>query len=103
MRVKPLHDWAVIRPSEAKEKSTGGIIIPDAAREKPQEGEVIAIGEGRFTDSSEKGKKKEKNFVKTTLKAGDKVVYEKYGGRNIDIGDEELVLVREEDILGLLK
>jgi chaperonin GroES len=103
MKLKPLHDWALIRPSTAMERSAGGIIIPDTAKEKPQEGVILSIGDGRYTNpdgGKGKSKDKEKTFVKTTLKPGDKVVYEKYSGRKVDIEGEELVLVREEDILG---
>jgi len=106
MALKPLHDWALIRPSSADERTKGGIIIPDTAKEKPQEGVVLAIGEGRYTEPDEprshKGKTsaKEKVFVKTTLKPGDRVIYEKYSGRKIELDGEELVLVREEDVLG---
>jgi chaperonin GroES len=105
MSLKPLHDWALIRPSTATERSAGGIIIPDTAKEKPQEGTIIAIGDGHYKDKDNgkgKEKDKEKVFVKTTLKSGDRVVYEKYSGRKVDINGEELVLVREDDILGQL-
>jgi len=105
MGFKPLHNWALIRPTTATERSAGGIIIPDTAREKPQEGTIIAIGDGHYkTKDNGKGKEKEKekHFVKTTLKSGDRVVFEKYSGRKVEINGEELVLVREEDILGQL-
>jgi chaperonin GroES len=106
MGIKPLHDWALIRPAAAEERTKGGIIIPDTAKEKPQEGVILAIGEGRYTEPEEpgthRGKKssKEKIFVKTTLKPGDRVIYEKYAARKIEMDGEELVLVREEDVLG---
>jgi len=105
MGLKPLHDWALIRPAAAEDRTAGGIIIPDTAKGKPQEGVILAIGEGRYTEPDEhahKGKKssQEKTFVKTTLKPGDRVIYEKYAGRNIDMDGEELILVREEDVLG---
>jgi chaperonin GroES len=102
MRVKPLHDWALVRPKEAEERTAGGIFLPEVAKERPQEGEVIAIGEGKFVEE-EKGKekgKKEKKFVKTTLKPGDQILYEKYGARKIEVDGEELFMVREEDVLG---
>lgn len=103
MKVKPLQDWVVIRPQEADEKSAGGIIIPDVAKEKPQRGEVIAVGEGKNVEEKDaKGKVKEKKFVKTTLKPGDQILYEKYAARKIEIDREECVMVREEDVLGLL-
>ncbi len=103
MKVKPLQDWVVIRPQEADEKSVGGIIIPDVAKEKPERGEVLAVGEGKNVEEKDaKGKVKEKKFVKTTLKEGDQILYEKYAARKIELDNEELVLVREEDVLGLI-
>ncbi len=103
MKIKPLHDWALIRPKEAEEKTAGGILIPDTAKEKPSEGEVLAIGTGKLVEEKDKkGKVKEKKFVKTVLKAGDYVLYEKYSATKVDLNDQEMVLVREEDILGVL-
>ena len=104
MKLRPLQDWTLIRPSIAAEKSTGGIYIPDAAQEKPQQGEVLAIGEGRFKEERDKkGKVKEKTFIKTMLKPGDRVFYEKYSGTKIEMDHEELVMVREEDVLGYIQ
>lgn len=103
MHLRPLQDWALIRPSDATGRSPGGIIIPDSVKEKPQEGTIIAIGDGRYKEpdaGKSKDKNKEKTFVKTTLKPGDLIVYEKYSTRKVEIEGEELVLVREEDILG---
>jgi chaperonin GroES len=106
MGLKPLHDWALVRPTTAGERTPGGIIIPDTAKEKPQEGVVLSIGEGRYEEPDgdggrkSKGASKEKVFVKTTLKPGDKIIYEKYAGRKVELNGEELVLVREEDVLG---
>jgi len=102
MKVRPLHDWVVIRPGKSQDRTAGGIVIPDVAKERPQEGEVVAVGEGRFEKKDEKGKVKEqeKKFIKTTLKPGDRVVYEKYSTRKIEVNGEELVMVREEDVLG---
>jgi chaperonin GroES len=102
MKVRPLHDWVVIRPGKSHDLTAGGIVIPDVAKEKPQEGEVLAVGEGRFEKKDEKVKVKEqeRKFIKTTLKPGDRVVYEKYSARNIQVNSEELVMVREEDVLG---
>jgi len=103
MKVKPLHDWAVIRPKEAAERTAGGIVIPDTAKEKPAEGEVLAIGTGKFVEEKDKkGKIIEKKFVQTTLKPGDHVLYEKYAATKVDINNEDMVMVREENILGLL-
>ncbi len=105
MQLKPLHDWAVIRPSEAEEITAGGLFIPDTAKDKPQEGIIEAIGPGAYVE--EKGKKKkdgkkERKFVPTIVKPGDRVVYERYAGHTYKIGTDERVLVRERDILGIL-
>ena len=103
MKIKPLHDWAVVRPKDAEEKTSGGIFVPDTAKEKPSEGEVLAIGTGKFVEEKDKkGKVKEKKFVNTVLKPGDHVLYEKYSATKVSINNEELVMVREEDVLGLL-
>jgi chaperonin GroES len=105
MKFKPLHDWAVIRPSEAEEMTAGGLYIPDTAKEKMHEGVVEAIGPGAY-EEEKYGKKKEKNkerrFVPTTVKPGDRALYEQYAGRSYKIDGEELILVRERDILGIL-
>jgi len=106
MGLRPLHDWALVRPATANERTAGGLIIPDTAKEKPQEGVILAIGEGRFKEPDDHGARrgkessKEKTFVKTTLKPGDRIIYEKYAGRKVELNGEELVLVREEDVLG---
>ncbi|HXN07208.1 MAG TPA: co-chaperone GroES [Nitrospiria bacterium] len=106
MKFRPLQDWVLIRQDEAGEKTTGGIYIPDTARQKTQGGVVISVGEGRFEEEDEKkGKKKssepkEKKFVKTSLKPGDKILYEKYSSTEVKINNEDLVLVREKDVLG---
>ena len=111
MKIRPLHDWAVVRQSAGEEKTAGGLYIPDTAKEKPEEGEVVAIGDGRWKEKDEdtyksRSKKKstdEKIFVKTTLKPGDRILYEKYAGSKVTVNDEELVMVREENILGILQ
>jgi chaperonin GroES len=101
MKLQPLHDWVLIRTGEPSGKSHGGIIIPDSAQEKPVEGEVLAVGGGRFVeDKDSKEKVKKKTFVKTTLKPGEHILYEKHAAREVEGDDEELVLVREEDVLG---
>ena len=103
MKIKPLQDWVLVRTKEASDKSVGGIVIPDVAKEKPEEGEVIAVGEGRFVEEKDsKEKVKKKNFVKTTVKPGEHILYAKYAAREVEGDDEELVLVREEDVLGYL-
>jgi chaperonin GroES len=107
MEFQPLQDWALIEPSEAKGKTTGGLFIPDTAKEKPVEGKVLAVGTGRWETPEKKPgntpKKKEKKlFTHTVLKPGDQVLYEKYGTTEIDLDGKELVLVRESDVLGLM-
>ncbi len=105
MQLKPLHDWAVIRPSEAEEVTAGGLFIPDTAKNKPQEGVVEAIGPGAYIEEKgkkKKGEKKERRFVPTIVKPGDRVVYERYAGQTYKIGGDERILVRERDILGVL-
>jgi chaperonin GroES len=103
MNLKPLQDWAVIRRSEAEEKTAGGIIIPDTAKEKPLEGVIVAIGPGRYKPEKGKEKEKKKKFVPTVLKPGQKVIYQKYAEREVELGNEVITLVREEDILGTVE
>ena len=103
MKIRPLHDWVVIRPGKAQDRTAGGIVIPDVAKEKPQEWEVLAVGEGRFEkeqDETGKSKGKEKKFIKTILKPRDRVMYEKYSARKVEVNGEDLVMVREEEVLG---
>ncbi len=105
MNVTPLHDWAVIRPSTADEVTAGGIIIPETAKEKPQEGVVVAIGPGAYEEEKfrkKKAEKKERRFIPTTVKPGDRVLYERFAGQTYTINGEELILVRERNILGIL-
>jgi chaperonin GroES len=107
MGIQPLQDWALIEPSEAKEKTTGGLFIPDTAKEIPVEGKVLAVGKGRWETLDKKKdnkpkKKEEKVFRPTVLKPGDQVLYEKYGTTEVDLDGKELVLVRESDVLGLV-
>jgi chaperonin GroES len=105
MKLKPLHDWAVIVPSEAEARTAGGLYIPDSAKEKPEEGVVEAIGPGAYEEEKrgkKKDEKKERKFVPTKVKPGDRVLYERYAGQTYKVGNEERVLVRERDILGLI-
>lgn len=105
MKLKPLNDWAVIRPTDAAEKTAGGLYIPDSAKEKPQEGVVEAIGPGAYEEEKfdkKKKDKKDRRFIPTSVKPGDLVMYERYAGQTYAIGGEDLVLVRERDILGIL-
>ena len=91
VKLEPLADRLVVKPIEREEMTKSGIVLPDTARERPQEGDVIAVGPGRL---SEDGKR-----IAMDVKVGDRVVYAKYGGTEIKIEDEELVILRESDIL----
>ena len=105
MKLKPMHDWAVVRMSDAAEKTAGGLYIPDSAKEKPQEGVVEAIGPGAYEEEkhgTKKIEKKDRRFIPTTVKPGDLVLYERYAGQTYTISGEDRVLVRERDILGIL-
>lgn len=104
MKFTPLHDWVLIRTGEPSEKSAGGIIIPDTAQEKAEEGEVLAVGAGRFVEDKDSNEKvKKKTFVKTTLKPSEHIMYNKHAVREVEGDDEGLVLVREEDVLGYFR
>ena len=94
MKIKPLGDRVLVKPAEAGEETKGGIIIPDTAKEKPQEGTVIEVGTGRL---DEDGK-----VIPFNVKKGDRVLLPKYGGTEVKIDDEEYQIVREEDILGVI-
>ena len=95
VKLDPLGDRVVVKPSTKEEVTKGGIVIPDTAKEKPQEGEVLAVGPGKMT---EEGKR-----IPLDVKVGDIVVYAKYGGTEIKEGDEELIILRESDILAKKK
>jgi len=96
MDIKPLGDRVVIEPLEAETKSKGGIVLPDTAKEKPQEGKVIAVGKGKVLDSG--------NVQALEVKVGDKVLYGKYSGTEITTKEgTELLIMREEDILAIIK
>jgi chaperonin GroES len=94
VNVRPLGDRVLVKPLEAAETKKGGIIIPDTAKEKPQEGEVVALGTGK---RDEAGK-----LIAFTVKKGDKVLMPKYGGTEIKIEDQGYLIMREEDILGII-
>jgi chaperonin GroES len=94
MKFRPLHDRVLIRRVEKEEKSAGGIIIPDTAKEKPQEGQVVAVGNGkRLEDGS---------LQKLDVKSGDRILFGKYSGSDIKIDGEEHLILREDEILGVL-
>ena len=91
LSVKPLHDRVIVKAAAAEEKTAGGIIIPDTAKEKPQRGEIIATGKGRVTEDGK--------VLPLEVKVGDKVLYSKYAGTDIKLGNDEYVLLSEKDIL----
>jgi len=94
MKIKPLSDRVVIKPSEPEEKTSGGIILPDTAKERPQEGKVIAVGPGKITENGTK--------IPMEIKVGDTVLYGKYSGTEILIDGEEHLIMRESDILAII-
>ncbi len=93
-RVRPLHDRVIVKRIQEEEKTKGGIIIPDTAKEKPQEGQVVAVGPGR----RDNGK-----VVAPDIKAGDRVLFAKYSGTEIKLDGEEHIIMREEDVLGVIE
>jgi chaperonin GroES len=95
MKIRPLQDRVIIKRVEEEEKTKGGIIIPDTAKEKPIEGEVIAVGDGKVNERGE--------LVKPTVKVGDRILFGKYGGTEIKIDDEEHLIMREDEILGIIE
>ena len=95
LKVKPLGDRVIIKPMPQEEKTKGGVILPDTAKEKPQQGEVVAVGKGRITDDGKK--------IEMEVKAGDKVLYGKYSGTEIKIEGDEYLIVKESEILGILQ
>ena len=94
MKIKPLHDRILVKRLEEKEVKKGGIIIPDTAKEKPQEGEVIAVGPGKV---GENGKRQPMD-----VKVGDKILFGKYSGSEVKLKDEEFLIFKEDDVLGIL-
>ena len=95
MKVRPLHDRIMVERLEEKEVKKGGIIIPDTAKEKPQEGKVIAVGNGKVGDDGKK--------IPLDVKAGDKILFGKYSGSEVKIDDKEYLIMREEDVLAILE
>jgi chaperonin GroES len=94
MKIKPLADRVVVKPQEAEETTASGIILPDTAKEKPQAGEIVAIGPGKISDAG--------NVIAMTVKVGDNVLYGKYSGTEITIEGDEVLIMRESDILAVL-
>jgi chaperonin GroES len=96
MKIKPLHDRVLVkRIEETEEQVRGGIVIPDTAKEKPQEGEVVAVGDGKVLDNG--------TTVKPSVKTGDRVLFGKYSGSEVKLDDEEYLIMREDEILGIIK
>jgi chaperonin GroES len=95
MKIRPLGDRVLVQPMKESEVKKGGIIIPDSAKEKPQEGKVIAIGTGKLDDNGK--------LIPFNVKAGDRVLMPKYGGTEVKIDDQEYQIVREEDLLGIIE
>ena len=93
-KFRPLHDRVVVRRIEAGDKTKGGIIIPDTAKEKPQEGEVVAVGPG--------GRDEQGKLVKLDVKAGDRVLFGKWSGTEVKLDGEELLIMKESDIMGIM-
>jgi chaperonin GroES len=94
MQFRPLHDRVLVRRIDAEEKSAGGIIIPDTAKEKPSQGEVIAVGPGRRDDSGK--------LVPIDLRVGDRVLFGKWSGTEVKIDGEELLIMKESDVMGII-
>ncbi len=94
MAITPLHDRVLVPRVESDEKTAGGLIIPDSAKEKPAEGEIISVGEGARKDSGE--------LIAPSVKAGDKVLFGKWSGTEITLDGEELLIMKESDILGII-
>jgi chaperonin GroES len=95
MKLRPLHDRVVIRRTEEERKSPGGIVIPDTATEKPQRGEVLAVGKGKLLENGE--------VRPIELKKGDKVLFTKYAGNEIKVDGEELLILREDDVMAVIE
>jgi chaperonin GroES len=95
MKIRPLHDRILVERLEEKEVKKGGIIIPDTAKEKPQEAKVIAVGNGKVGDDGKK--------IPLDVKAGDKILFGKYSGSEVKIDDKEYLILREEDVLAILE
>lgn len=95
MKFKPLRDRVLVKYSEESEKTAGGLYIPDSAKEKPQKGEIVSVGTGKVTDDGK--------LQPMTVKAGDIVLFDKYSGSKVTMDNEEYLIIREEDILGIVE
>jgi chaperonin GroES len=95
MKIRPIHDRVVVKRLEEERKTASGIVIPDTAAEKPDQGEVIAVGNGKVTDAGK--------ILPTTVKAGDRILFGKYSGQTVVVDGQELLVMREEDIMGIVE
>jgi len=95
MKIRPLHDRVILKRLEEERKSAGGIVIPDTAAEKPEQGEILAVGKGRMTD--------EGKLLPLDVKVGDRVLFGKYSGQTVRVKGDELLVMREEDIMGVIE
>jgi len=95
MKFRPLHDRVVVKRIDAEEKTAGGIFLPDTAKEKPQEGEIVSAGKGKTTEDGK--------ILPMEVKVGDRILYGKYTGNEIKIDDQEYIIMHQDDIFGILK
>ncbi len=95
MKIRPLHDRVIVKRIEEERKSAGGIVIPDTAAEKPDQGEIIAVGKGKKDDQGK--------VIALDVKVGDKILFGKYSGQTVKVKGEELLVMREEDIMGVIE
>ena len=95
MKIRPLNDRILVKRLEQEEKTAGGIIIPDSAKEKPAEGKIIAVGNGKLNDNGQQ--------VAPEVKAGDRVLFSKYGGTEVKLDGDDFLIMREDDILGIVE
>ena len=95
MKFRPLHDRVLIKVLDSDEKTAGGIIIPDTAKEKPMEGEIVAVGSGARNDNGD--------LIPMEVKVGDRVLFGKYSGTDVSVGGEDLVIIKESDVMGIVE
>ena len=95
MKIRPLHDRVIVKRIEEERKSAGGIVIPDTAAEKPDQGEIVAVGKGKKDDNGK--------LIPIDVKVGDRVLFGKYSGQTVKVEGEELLVMREEDIMGVIE
>lgn len=95
MKIRPLHDRVVVRRSEEEQRTPGGLVIPDTAKEKPSRGEIVAVGEGK--------RKEDGGLIPLSVKLKDQVLFGKYSGTEVEVGGEKLIVMREDDIMGVIE